>query len=63
MQTIDTVDCDTGLMLEVDLIEVLGLQSNVTVLKSQSERESLEFRKSTQAPLQLITEIPCILNS
>ena len=63
MQTIDTVDCDTGLMLEVDLIEVLGLQSNVTVLKSQSEREFLEFRKSTQSPLQLITEIPCILNS
>ena len=63
--TSDKVDCDMDLKLDGDgdLVEVLGLQSNVTVLKSQSERQSLEFRKSTQAPLQLITKIPCILHS
>ena len=51
-----------GLMLDGDLIEVLGLQTNVTVLKSKSESKSLEFWKSTQTLLQLITEIPCILH-
>ena len=63
METSDTVESDTSFMFDGDLIEVLGLQTHVTVLKSQSESKSLEFRKSTQAPLQLITEIPCILNS
>ena len=60
--TSDKVDCDIDLKLDGDLIIVLGLQSNVTVLKSQSESQSLEFRKSTQAPLQLITGIYCILH-
>ena len=35
--TSDKVDCDIDLKLDGDLIIVLGLQSNVTVLKSQSE--------------------------
>ena len=63
MQTSDTIECDMGLMLDGDLIEVLGLQTNVTILKSQSESKSLEYRRATQTPLQLITEIPCILHS
>ena len=58
LHTSDKVDCDMDLKLDDDLIEILVLQSNVTVLKSQSESQSLEFRKSTQAPLQLITGIP-----
>ena len=32
-QTSDTVDCDMDLKLDGDLIEVLGLQTNFTVLK------------------------------
>ena len=51
------------LKLDGDLIEVLGLQTNVTVVKSQCESQSLEYRKSTQIPLQQITEISCILHS
>ena len=62
LHTSDKVDCDMDLKLDDDLIEVLVLQSNVTVLKSQSESQSLEFRKSTQASLQLITGIHCILH-
>ena len=54
MQTSDTVDCDLGLMFDGDLIEVLGFQTNVIVLKSQSENKSLDYRKSTRTPLQLI---------
>ena len=63
VKTSEEVDCVMDLKLDGDLIDVLGLQTNVTVLKSQSESQSLEFRKSTQTPLQLITEIPCILHS
>ena len=63
VHTSDKVDCDMDLKLDGDLIEVLGLHLNDTVLKSQSESKSLEFRKSTQTLLQLITEIPCILHS
>ena len=37
VHTSDKVDCDMDLKLDDDLIEVLVLQSNVTVLKSQSE--------------------------
>ena len=33
VQTSDTVDCDMDLKYENNLIEVLGLQTNVTVLK------------------------------
>ena len=55
VKTSEEVDCDMDLKLDGDLIDVLGLQTNVTVLKSQSESKSLEFRKSTQRPLQLIT--------
>ena len=62
-KTIEEVDCDMDLKLDGDLIEVLGLQTNVTVLKSQSESQSLEYRKSTRTPQQLITEISCILHS
>ena len=62
VHTSDKVDCDMDLKLDGDLIEVLGLQSNDTVLKSQSESQSLEYRKSTQAPLQLVTGIHCILH-
>ena len=63
VQTSDKVECDRDLKLDGDLIDVLGLQTNVTVLKSQSESQSLEYRKSTRTPLQLFTEIPCILHS
>ena len=63
MKTSEEVDCDMDLKLDGDLIEVLGLQSNVTVLKSQSESQSLEYWKTTRTPLQLITDIPCILHS
>ena len=63
MQTSDTVDCDMGLMLDGDLIEVLELKTNVTVLKSQSKSQSMEFRRSTRTPLKLITGIPCIQHS
>ena len=58
----DKVDCDMDLKLDGDLIEVLGLQTNVTVLKSTCERQSLEYRKTTRIPLQLITDISCILH-
>ena len=57
VHTSDIVDCDMDMKFDDDLIVVLVLQTNVTVLKSQSESESLEFRKSSQAPLQLITGI------
>ena len=63
MQTSEEVDCDIDLKLYGDLIDVLELQTNVTVLKSQKESQSLEFRKSTQTPPQLISEISCILHS
>ena len=33
VQTSDTVDCDMDMKLDGDLIDVLGLQTNVTVLK------------------------------
>ena len=33
VQTSDTVECDRDLKLDGDLSEVLGLQTNVTVLK------------------------------
>ena len=33
VHTSDTVDCDRDLKLDGDLSEVLGLQTNVTVLK------------------------------
>ena len=33
MQTSEEVDCDVDLKLDSDLIDVLGLQTNVTVLK------------------------------
>ena len=33
VQTSDTVECDRDLMLDGDLSEVLGLQTNVTVFK------------------------------
>ena len=33
VQTSDTEDCDRDLKLHADLIEVLGLHTNVTVLK------------------------------
>ena len=33
VQTTDTVECDRDLELDGDLSEVLGLQTNVTVLK------------------------------
>ena len=62
-KTSEEVDCDMDLKLDGDLIEVLGLQTNVTDLKSQSESQSLEYLMSTQTPLQLITEIPYILHS
>ena len=62
VHTSDIVDCDMDMKFDDDLIEVLVLQTIVTVLKSQSESQSLEFRKSTQAPLQLITGIHCILH-
>ena len=63
VKTSDKVDCDMDLKLDGDLIEVLGLQTNVTVLKSTIESQSLEYRKTTRTPLQLITDIPCILHS
>ena len=63
VKTSDKVDCDMVLKLDGDLIEVLGLQTNVTVLKSTCERQSLEYLKTTRIPLQLITDIPCILHS
>ena len=34
VKTIEEVDCDMDLKLDGDNIEVLGLQTNVTVLKS-----------------------------
>ena len=63
VKTSDKVDCDLDLKLDGDLIEVLGLKTNVTVLKSQCESQSLEYRKTTRTPLQQITDIPCILHS
>ena len=33
VQTSDTVECDRELKLDGDLSEVLGLQTNITVLK------------------------------
>ena len=33
VQTSDTVECDRDLKFDIDLIEVLGLQTNVAVLK------------------------------
>ena len=33
VQTSDTLECDRDLMFDGDLSEVLGLQTNVTVLK------------------------------
>ena len=61
--TVYIVESVAGMMLHGDHIEVLGLQTNVTFLKSQSESQSLEFRKSTRAPLKLITRISCIMHS
>ena len=64
VNTSEEVDCDMNLKLDGDLIEVLGLQTNVTFLKVNDKvRVSLEYRKSTRTPLQLINEIPCILHS
>ena len=57
------VNCDLDLKMDGDLIDVLELQTNVTVLKSQCENQSLDYRKSTRTPLQLITLILCILHS
>ena len=62
-KTSEEVYCDKDLKLDGDLIDVLGLQRNVTVLKSQCESQSLEYRKSTRTPLQLFTVILCILHS
>ena len=49
--------------MDGDLSEVLGLKTNVTVLKSQSESQSLKFRRPTRTPLKLITDIICIMHS
>ena len=39
----DTVDCDRNLKLDCDLSEVLGLQTNVTVLKVKVKVRVLNF--------------------
>ena len=46
-----------NLKLEGDFIEALGLHSNVTVLKSQSERKSLDILMSNRIPMKLIIYI------
>ena len=63
VQTNETVEYDRYLKLDGDLSEVLGLQTNVTVLKSHSESQSLEFRRSTRTPLKLITGISFIMHN
>ena len=63
LQTSDTVECEKDLKFDCDLSTVHGLQTNVTVLKSQSESQSLKFRRPTRTPLKLITGIICVMHS
>ena len=61
VQTSDTVECDRDFKINGDLSRVFGLQTNVTVLKSQSESQSLELSRPTRTLLKLIIEISCFL--
>ena len=63
VKTSEEVDCDMDLKLDGDLIDVLGLQTNVTILKVNVKVIVWNIGSQLKHRCSISLKFPCILHS